>query len=482
MRVDALKAGLLTAALLVAACACAATPAAAGAADPALDWTACAGEGVPVGMECATAQVPVDWARPTGRMLALPLARLPGSDPDRRIGVVFAVPGGPGVSGVEELKRSGGTLTGLRERFDVVTFDPRNARSGLPPECGQPGPVQVRPADQVEYEAQAARNRAAVDHCRAPDPELIDHLDSGSVARDIEAVRIALGEQRLSLIANSYGGVPVAGYARLFPDRVRAAFLDGASPHLPKDQVDQAAYRGMEENFHRFADWCDADPGCALRGEDVPAVWQALIAAADRNPVPVPGRGPEAAYSGFDFTFHAAFFSIGAQWPEFAAAIARARRGDASGFADRLPGSVPVPKQPMFPLGAVVQCPDGLGYGSYQEYRDAADRQRALSPNFGGVLDAMRLTCTGWTGPVTDPPAPLPADDLPPFLGAGSWGDGATTEAAAAQVPGSVTVRVDGPGHVLYESGNRCVIAHADRYLIDLVLPARGTVCPPNPA
>lgn len=466
-------AGWLAAALVAVASGGAPTPTTASAPPPGPDWTACAGEGVAAGLECATIEVPVDWARPTGRTITLPLARLPGTDPARRIGVVFSVPGGPGGSGIDDLERSVDSYAALRERFDVVSFAPRNAVTARPPDCPQFGPVQILPATQQEYDAQVAGNQAALDRCRAADPELFDHLDSASVARDIEAVRVALGEEQLSLIGNSYGGVPVAGYARLFPDRVRAVFLDGVIPHIPHAELDQLAHQILEESFGRFVDWCGTDPGCALHGEDVPAVWQALTAGADRTPVP----GPEAAYSGFDLKFLAGTFLAPDLWPHLAAAIDLARHGDASGFADRFP----LPKQPMFPWGAAVHCQDGNGYPSYHEFQRAQERARIQSPNFAGIAGAvLRLPCTGWAGQVTNPPTPLPGEGLPSFLGAGSWTDGLTTEAAVAAVAGSTTVRYDGPGHVLYQSGDRCIIEHADRYLIDLALPAPGTTCRQN--
>ncbi|MCO1654958.1 alpha/beta fold hydrolase [Pseudonocardia humida] len=442
---------------------------------PAPAWTRCPGPDVPDGMQCASIEVPVDWSRPTGRRIALPLARLPGTDPDRRIGVVFAVPGGPGVSGIDDMKRSSATLMALRERFDVVTFAPRNARTALAPVCSEFGPVQVPPADQDEFDAQAAGNRAALQRCRDADPELFDHLDSASVARDVDAVRAALGESRLSLMASSYGGVPAAAYARLFPARVRAAFLDGVIPHVAAAELDRIGYRTVEENFDRFADWCAGDRACALHGEDVSGVWLALVEVADRGPVPVPGAGPEAAFSGFDLKLHAGVMLNSGQWGRFAESVAAARRGDASGFATLLP----LPKQPMFPFGSAVHCQDGLGYPDHAEYLRAEERAVALSPHFAGLGHALHLPCSGWTGPVADPPAPLPGDDLPPLLGAGSWGDGVLTEAAAGQVPGSVVVRYEGPGHVLYQSGNACVIEHADRYLVELRLPPVGTRCHP---
>jgi len=107
-----------------------------------------------------------------------------------------------------------------------------------------------------------------------------------------------------------------------------------------------------------------------------------------------------------------------------------------------------------------------------------------IAPNLGaGAFDL--LACSGWPRPVANPSLPLPTRGLPPFLGAGTWGDHDMTASLVNRVPGSTTIQYDGPGHVLYLPGNggpasRCVIGHLTRYLVDLRLPAPGTVCRPG--
>ncbi|GAA1331668.1 alpha/beta fold hydrolase [Pseudonocardia xinjiangensis] len=464
----------LIAALVVAGLmtmsACADDGSAVAVADPGLVWGACPGEDNPPGMQCAAIDVPVNWAQPAGRTITLELARLPGTDPSRRIGTVFAIPGGPGSPGIGELKHVASTFTALRERFDVVTFDPRNVIGALAPGCYQPGPVQIPPRTADEYEAQAAQNQALMQQCRAGDPERFDHLDSASVARDIDAVRAAMGEPQLSLIGSSYGGVPAVAYARLFPDRVRAVFLDGVPDHTAdRAAADRLHYQQVEQRFARFADWCATTADCALHGEDVPAVWQSLVAAADRSPIPVPGKGPEAALAGFDLKFNS--MALGDTPQQFAAAIDLARNGDGSGFAV-------MPKQPMFPGGAAVHCHDGWGYANYDDYAQAQERAVAWSPNFSGLTHFLRLDCSGWPTPPVNPPAPLSGAELPPLLGAGSPDETPTMDVLVAAVPGSSVIHYAGPGHVLYQSGSGCVIDHADRYLTELTVPPVGTGCP----
>jgi pimeloyl-ACP methyl ester carboxylesterase len=105
------------------------------AAVPALDWGSCAAEGEGLeAFQCATAVVPLDYDKPKGKQIALALARLPASDPSRRIGSLFLNPGGPGGSGVDMVLQGGPFLYSdeVRARFDLVGFDPRGIIRSTP--------------------------------------------------------------------------------------------------------------------------------------------------------------------------------------------------------------------------------------------------------------------------------------------------------------------------------------------------------------
>lgn len=429
--------------------------------------------------------MPVDWARPDGRTTTLRLARLPATDPARRIGSVMHIPGGPGSEGIEDVKGAAGDLAALRERFDLIAYDPRNTGlpAKLPESCARPAvPVLAEPRDRAEYDAQAAALASAMRRCLAEDRSgLYGRLDSLSVARDMEAIRAALGERRLSFVANSYGGVPAAAYLRLFPGRVRAMYLDGVI-NQPAGWVNQnlLSYPGAERMFARFASWCAETAACALHGEDAGKVWRDLVARADRAPMPVTSErfgkgvltGSYLRWSGFSIDPGPG----DARWLAFADAVDKARHGDGSGFADVALGNARVWSTPLT-LG--MTCGDDRGYHGYEEYRRVRRELRELSPNFGGAtFDA--LGCAGWPLPVANPSRPLPVRGLPPLLGAGTWGDFAWTDSLVRWIPGSTTIRYEGPGHVLYLSGDRCAIGHATRYLTDLTLPPPGTVCLPG--
>ncbi|GAA3470020.1 alpha/beta fold hydrolase [Nonomuraea roseola] len=454
-----------------------------------LAWRPCTDKDAPKDMRCASVQVPLDWKKPAGRKITIPVAVLPASGAERRIGAIFSIPGGPGVSGIDKLKQFHGRFAKLRDRFDVISFAPRNTvKPGgvLPYECLAAGPYITLPDTRAEYAALARANREHAQRCRSADPEFFDHMDSASVARDIEAVRAALGEQRLSFLANSYGGTPAAAYARLFPSRIRAMVMDGAADHIEDVAAGEPrAYARIERQVERFAAWCRSATACALRGQDAGEVWRRLVSAADRSPVPVPNDPTGAAYTGFDLKVAAApsFVSPGTEpdvprWVQLADAIKKAAAGDASGFADYVRQATGGPKVPSLVGQNMTQCLDGHGYASYATYRKALRRAEELSPNFAGQRAWWPLGCVGWPAPVTNPPAPLPTSGLVPFLAVGSWTDYEATANIVRHVPGSSGVRYEGHGHTLYVYGNSgCVVAHVNRYFTSLRLPPQGTTC-----
>ncbi|MGW5489675.1 alpha/beta fold hydrolase [Streptosporangium sandarakinum] len=459
------------------------TPAASAARDDRPVWGDCAGKDAPADMRCAAIEVPVDWSRPDGPKITLKLARLAATEPAQRIGSVLGIPGGPGANGIDDLKLAAADLTDLRRRFDIVAYAPRTTvwRDRMPAVCKQPGTTLREPRDRKEYAALTTAMTRAFKACRDADRTgLFGRMDSLSAARDMEAVRKALGEERLSFMANSYGGVPAAAYARLFPRRIRAMYLDGTINQV-NGWPDQAlrALPVIEKVFAGFTRWCATTSTCALHGQDAGKVWRRLVRDADRRPIPVTsaqfGKGELTGWHLRSFGFATDPGPGNSRWLAFAEAVDRARRGDGSGFADFALGNAQVWTMPGI---LAMTCGDDRGYAGYTEFQAFRRKARKVSPDFGGAgFDA--LGCAGWPLPVANPSRPLPVRGLPPFLGAGStWGDYAWTESFTRLVPGSVTVAYDGPGHVLYLSGKKCPIRYATRYLTDLTPPAPGTVCP----
>lgn len=461
--------------LAVAAVAVATLTAAPPASAAAPSWHACGASG----LQCATLSVPADWSRPGGRTVTLSLARLPGTDPAHRLGSVLFNPGGPGGDGIPDLARAAGHLTALRTRFDVVTWNPRGGDSWWPrgrqqQDCWFTGTHFEAPADRAAFAALSTRNRATMQACRRHDPMVYDHLSSITHARDLDAIRAAVGDRRLNYLGQSYGGQIGATYARLFPHRVRTMFLDGAVDlTLSTADDDRTMLTAEEQNFTRFATWCANTAGCHLHGRNVPATWRALVASADRTPIPLPNS--PTGYTGLDLEQAIQPFLAAGRFTELDAAIDQARHGNATGIAAPAHGGTP-----MFPNTALAtECADGDHYRDDADYQASLARGRQLAPDFPRSRAAWRTKCTGWPLPIANPMnRPLPRT-LPPLLGAGTWTDGFGPRHLTSEVPGSSMITVNAFAHGLYMSvGNPCVITAANTYFINRTVPPKDTSCP----
>ncbi|MBQ1013689.1 alpha/beta fold hydrolase, partial [Micromonospora sp. M51] len=183
---------------------------------PTIDWRPCAAD---ASAECGTLSLPVDWNRPRGERFDLSLARRVANPATRQGALVFG-PGGPGDSGVDRVVNGSSRFSDdLRARFDIVSFDPRGTGGSHPVICArdllarQPQLI----ADQAQFDAVLADNALLRADCRARTGALYDHVDTTSAARDLDAVRAALGERQLTFHGSSYGTLLGQRYAELYP-------------------------------------------------------------------------------------------------------------------------------------------------------------------------------------------------------------------------------------------------------------------------
>ena len=229
---------LLSSAILGAArpATAAPTPAAApGPAVPRLTWGSC-GPGLD-DFQCATVEVPTDYDRPRGATTTIALTRLPAGSPAQRIGSIFVNPGGPGGSGVDIVQQGARAVIppAVLARFDIVGFDPRGVARSDPSTCYPTAAAEaaaraddlifpLTPAEEGRFR-QESRDVAL--NCAATSPSRFRHTSTANIARDLDLLRRAVGDDKLTYTGLSYGTYIGATYARLFPDKVRALLLDG---------------------------------------------------------------------------------------------------------------------------------------------------------------------------------------------------------------------------------------------------------------
>ncbi|KOV74780.1 hypothetical protein ADL00_00195 [Streptomyces sp. AS58] len=411
-----------------------------------LRWEPCGSQGA----EGASLAVPLDWSRPDGETITVAVTRLRAADPAQRIGTLFFNPGGPGNAARPWVRDRAIELfpAALRDRFDIVGVDPRGTGDSRPLIACDTPTAELNggryPATRAEYDRLIAYNRSFAEECRRATGPLIDHVDTVSSARDFDAVRQALGEQRVSWLGLSYGTVLTATYAELFPERVRAAVLDGPLDRSIGSRAlatDDAA--AAEDAFGLFADWCESEPGCALYGKDVRAEYRSLL---DRAPLQALGHpeGVSADQIGFGTYAKLIFRSA---WSSLAEDLAAAST-DASAFAAAGARS---------PAYRVIACHDmPTGDVGYAEFSARLAEVRRLAPVFGGYVEGwdIQAGCLGWPIESANPWGPIRVTGTPPLLVVAGTHDPATPlhwgEGVASQIDGSELLVWDGVGHTAF--------------------------------
>ncbi len=438
---------------------------------------------VPCGrLECGTVAVPLDHADPAGATLTLPLTRVRATSTPR-LGTLFVNPGGPGVRGT--LFAPAFDRTGL-ESYDIVGWDPRGVAAGARVACldaagaDRLDAVDLSPDDPAEVAALQEAAAGFAQACAAhTDAGLLAHVSTRETALDLDLLRAAVGDDRLTFYGASYGTLIGAWYAELFPSRVARIVLDAPVDVTGIEEVSQAA--GFEAAFRSFTRWCAGRPDCPF-GATPDAVGAALLgwlSGLDAAPLPVGDRTLTQSQAALGL---ARFLYAGeAGWPRLLAAATAARAGDGGRLlaaADALNGrNEDGSRDALLAAGAAIRCADRPAPGT-AEALARWERERASAP-FGALL-GPDVGCTAW--PVAAAPWATPrAAGAPPLLVVGATGDPATpfawAERTADTLASGVLLRVESGGHVSH--GGACVGEAVRDYLLEGRSPAAGASCTP---
>ena len=487
-----------TAALAVAACtvgmtglspAKASAPAAAAST---LSWGACSDAALADdGFECATLRVPLDRRDAKAGTVTLALTRhAAAGTPDQRIGSLVFNPGGPGGSGLEAAPSTWDALPeDVKARFDLVTWDPRGIGASTPALTGCAQPIPQRPlTGRVDWAAVAASYQVVLaranQKCQDRNARIVEHLGTNENVADLDRIRAALGEDKITYWGMSYGTRIGYVYALAHPDRIRAMVLDGsidpagttlglvqggAGPDQAFGSVSQA-YANVGDQLRVVLRRLDVKTVSLPRGQVLDR-WVLLDAISQL----VPSQDAYSSIAGFvDLTYRAMFGSGDAKAQaaaDLSAVVASLRRtlgngGNAGGAF------------------SVVNCLDYPGRPRLATLTDAIAYQDRLGPLFGGTLATeYALGCAG----LTIEPDPVPtitgSGSQVPVLILGATRDGATVNQWTARMsrafPASRTVTYAGGQHVVWSFARSwCVDYVADAYVMDLQLPRADIGCP----
>lgn len=447
-----------------------------------IDWYDC---GV-TGFECGEFVVPLDYDDPGAGTISLAVRRMPAGDPEARLGVLFANPGGPGGSAIGILSGWSRSLPEtLRDRFDIVLFDPRGVGQSSPLVCAPDHQAMIGldpyPDTEAEWQTLESVARELSDACGREGGDVLAHLGTVNVARDMDRLREALGEETISYFGYSYGTTLGQTYAELFPQHVRAMVLDGAvDVTLPSDDRTLEQTLGFEAAFQRYLADC-ASWGC-LPGDPATTI-RTLIQRAATNPIPAPHSDRPAGPGELYLALAGSLYNP-ASWMILTASLNGALNGDASGIiliADTFAGrGLDGTYSNQLEANIAVNCVDFENEREPASYRQQSEAFAEQAPYFGTSASVAGLMCALWPAETSPLPAPRAAG-APPIIVIGTTGDPATpykwAVSLAGQLESGVLLTRDGEGHLAYRMGNGCIDSAVNAYLIDLQTPVPGTVC-----
>ncbi len=470
-----------------------------------LRWQPCSG-----GFQCARLVVPLDYRAPAGRQFSLPVTRLPAANAARRIGSIVVNPGGPGGSGVDYARQARSALpAAVLARFDVVGFDPRGVGGSRPAVRCMNGPQLDRylgtddtPDNPAEMSALISQSRSFGQACERESGSLLPYVGTADAARDLDILRAALGDAKLTYLGKSYGTYLGTYYAQLFPHRVRALVLDGAlDPEESAIDENIVQAEGFQVAFRSFAADCLKRQGCPLgqaggsglaggtaaaAGVTVAiAKLQGLLSRTDHAPLANDlGDGRPANQALIAGGILAALYSK-AYWPLLRQALRNGFAGDGTLLIELSDALVERGNSGSYSnlveSNMAINCIDRPWPRALSAWPPAAATARQDAPQFGALIMWGSLPCAYW--PVRAAPVPaMRAAGAPPILVVGTTRDPATpyrwAQALARDLSSGVLLGRNGDGHTAYKMGSSCVDGIVNRYLIDGAVPRSGTVCP----
>ncbi|OLO74415.1 alpha/beta hydrolase [Actinomyces oris] len=482
-----------------------------------IDWQDCSDGTSP--FQCGKVTVPLDYNNPGGQTITIALKKLPASDGDAEHGSLFTNPGGPGGSGIRELETQATALPEeLRAGYDIVGFDPRGVGQSTPITCWTDEDISqaltdaqngkspdVTPSNTMSSKslsAQEKMDRGTADAARCAQhsevPELLDHVGTRDVARDLDVLRATSGDATLNYLGVSYGTHIGAVYADLFPDRVGRAVLDGAMDPSQRWADGEAEVTAFKEGVLRqYVEHCQAQNGCPLTGSTDEAIAQltAFVDGLDQAPLTAPDSS--VTVNTQEATIIIQHYAVEKpDWDALTAMLAPAMNNrdgalmvaaKQSTLASQLPTTAEqaVAGANTLFMSAAVICndyPDTADTVADWDAQSAAEKKSY--PFFGGTSNGLDAYCRGWGHQAQSPPQETHAEGSAPILVVGLTKDSRTlypwAQSLTDQLDNGHLLTVEGYGHVTFGS-NACATAAMTDFLVNGTVPAEGTTCDAGP-
>ena len=481
-----------------------------------IDWKDCS-DGT-ASFQCGTVTVPLDYDHPDSQTITIALKKLPASDGNAEHGSLFLNPGGPGGSGVAMMQVMAPMLTEeTRGAYDIIGFDPRGVGQSTPITCWTNDEIKqhlANPSDDAgptdplkgitstNNPAQNKIDRGTANAARCAQhsqvPELLDHVGTRDVARDLDILRATNSNTKLNYLGISYGTRIGAIYADLFPGHVGRVVLDSAMDPSKRSsdeiRVEQVAFQ--EGVLRQYVEHCQAQDGCPLTGSTDEAVAQlaAFVDGLDKNPLTAPDS--DATVNTQDATAIIQQHAVAQpNWDALTAMLTpamtnhdgtlmvKAKQNSPDLSPETTVEEVVSQANEQIMLAAVIcnDNPDAGGTASDWDAQTAAEKKSY--PFFGGTSSAMDAYCRGWGHQGKTPPQETHAKGSDPILVVGITGDVQTlyswAQSLAGQLDNGHLFTIKGYGHG--GAIGSCATATTIGFLVNGTVPAEGATCTAEP-
>jgi pimeloyl-ACP methyl ester carboxylesterase len=467
---------------------------------PVLDWQPCAAPSQQ-GFDCATAQLPLDYRDPERRTIELAVIKREATDPGRRIGTLFFNPGGPGGGATIVLPARFYDLfpREVRERFDIVSWDPRGVGESTAVRCFD------SPEEAVAWESRLPvgfpvgneERRIWIEgyaelgaRCEQRDPELLRFVSTADTARDLDQLRQAVGDRQLSYFGISYGSLLGATYANLFPDHVRAMVLDGninprawvnsgskEEPRLPT-YLRYGVDLGAAATLDQFLSLCGSTTAdrCAFSAGTPDATrtkFKELLQRLQEHPQGTWTYGKTVS------TAVVSLYNVHLLWGPLATKLQDLWEHRTPQEPPPPPGPVPYPGSEQIDA---VRCSESPNPRDPRRYPALETFSYNRAGDVGRLVAWSTEVCATWPARAENPyTGPWHRITAHPILVINNIYDPATpyqaAQAMTRQLADARLLTVEGYGHTALENPSSCVHEYESRYLIDGILPPKGATC-----
>lgn len=456
-----------------------------------LDWKSCESD-----FECASFEVPIDYANPDAGSMDIAVTRLVGANSQGKALVLN--PGGPGGSGIEYAQAAQYVMSeSLIKNFDVVGFDPRGVGQSSPIDCLNDEETDAyiaadgSPDDQQEIDATVQLLKDFAQACSQLSPTTFGFIDTVSAAKDIDILRVLLKNTELNWFGKSYGTFLGATYAELFPKNVGRMMLDGAiDPSMSNAELSHGQALGFENALNRFVADCPSHDNCPLQSEGQAGVNEIMnfINSFDSTPVTLDdGRvlTQAMALTGVLGPLYDKQYG----WESLRTSLADAFDADYAALVDNVDWYTSRNDDGTYSDNSndaimAINCLDRQDRPTLEESQALAEAWAVEAPNFGAYLGWGNLSCSYWNAPATGTAHAIAAAGAPTILVVGTTNDPATpyawSQALASQLSSGVLLTLDGDGHTAYFQGSSCIDDYVDNYFLSGEAP-KGVTCNDGP-